>query len=435
MKRILYILLLVVTQPLYSQKTLSLEECKSLSLQNNKGLKQSQIEIDMATQSRKEAFSKYFPEVAAAALHFSATNAMLQTDISTSSIPIISSYLPSMVNLGVLDNGTLAGVSATQLLFGGGIVRNSNRMAALGVEIREIQHEKSSDEVALYTEQLYLQCVKLNSNIETINTAIKQVELLRSDVKSCVDAGVTNSNDLLRVELELSKLESSRLSLLNAERLSKLLLAQQIALSSDSFEVSNIIDKPIRDPRTYLVDFESAVLKDRDLRLVDQQIELSELERKIAQGERMPKLFIGGAYGYNNVMGKDNDYLVGMVNLSIPISGWWSGSHRVKRSQLKEQQMVTMYEDSAEKLVVRFNQLYLTLTERYNQIDVAKRMVAQSEENLRLNNQYYRAGRVTLVELLEAQSLHQQSQNSLTSAVADYHIALSNYLVGVSYNE
>ncbi|MDE6693283.1 MAG: TolC family protein, partial [Muribaculaceae bacterium] len=40
----------------------SLSRCKELALENNAAVKTSQRDLEAATETRKEAFTKYFPE-------------------------------------------------------------------------------------------------------------------------------------------------------------------------------------------------------------------------------------------------------------------------------------------------------------------------------------------------------------------------------------
>ena len=49
--------------------------------------------------------------------------------------------------------------------------------------------------------------------------------------------------------------------------------------------------------------------------------------------------------------------------------------------------------------------------------------MAQAQENLRLNDNRYRAGLLTLVDLLEAQTLSQRAAADLVDAKAEYRIA------------
>ncbi|MFI3305681.1 MAG: TolC family protein [Rikenellaceae bacterium] len=430
-ERVLYILLpllLLSVESGYSQRTLTLEECKDLAIESNHTLAERRLEVEMARQHHKELFTMYFPELSISGSYSATTSPMLTTDIETASLPLPEMGLPAVLSLGMLDGGAVASLTAQQTLYGGGMVRNANRLSSVGVEVSKLQYTLSADEVELKCEEYYMQCVKLSSKLQIVETAMEQLEELRRNVANYVEAGVANTNDLMRVEIELSKLEGDKLSASNGLLLSKLLLAQHIGLTADSFEIADTANFEVRDPQIYLVDFNRAVDSSTEVALLNKQIEANKLEVKIESGKRMPKVAVGGAYSYNNLLDKNNDFFVGMASVSIPITGWWSGSHKVKRAKMKEQQSITQYNDAAEQLHLQITHLYLSLTEHYQQCRLASRRVAQAEENLRIHREEYNAGHTQLVDLLDAQTLLQQCKDGETECIIEYRIALSHYL-------
>lgn len=59
------------------------------------------------------------------------------------------------------------------------------------------------------------------------------------------------------------------------------------------------------------------------------------------------------------------------------------------------------------------------VVEARQQLQIARHSIEQSEENLRLNRDRYRAGTCRMSDLLEAQLLYQQSCDKHTDAYAD----------------
>lgn len=64
-----------------AQKTYTLDDCRSMALQNNLKLKNSQLDVDMAIQGKKEAFTGYFPTISAGGTIFQGFNNLLQADM------------------------------------------------------------------------------------------------------------------------------------------------------------------------------------------------------------------------------------------------------------------------------------------------------------------------------------------------------------------
>ena len=66
--------------PLTAQ-TYSLQQLKDSALHNNFAIRKARFDISAAQQQRREAFTKYFPNVSATGLWFNANKGMAQTTI------------------------------------------------------------------------------------------------------------------------------------------------------------------------------------------------------------------------------------------------------------------------------------------------------------------------------------------------------------------
>ena len=129
-------------------------------------------------------------------------------------------------------------------------------------------------------------------------------------------------------------------------------------------------------------------------------------------------------YGQANV--------VGMVTVSIPISGWWSGNHEVKHQKIAEQIARQDRDDNRQLLIIQMQSAYNDLDNSYKQILVARKSIEQSTENLRLNEDYYMAGTATMSDLLDAQTSNQQSLDKYTETVCNAYAIIGRNMLGVS---
>ena len=116
------------------------------------------------------------------------------------------------------------------------------------------------------------------------------------------------------------------------------------------------------------------------------------------------------------------------VTLSVPISKWWGGRHRIKQAKLKLQQSELNRDELSEQMELRVTHNFNTLIESYEQIKLSRESIVQAEENLRMFREQYEAGTVQITDLMDAQTLLQQSSNSETEALIAYQMARGNYL-------
>ena len=114
--------------------------------------------------------------------------------------------------------------------------------------------------------------------------------------------------------------------------------------------------------------------------------------------------------------------------MSVPLSGWWEGSHSLKRSKLAVRTEENNLRDGSELLVINMQNTWNAMTDAYKQVRIVIESIGQSAENLRLQTDYYHAGTCTMSDLLEAQALYQQSRDLYVESYAQYQVRKREYL-------
>ena len=404
-------------------RTYTIGECVAEAVRNNLSLRNAGNEIAMAGEQRREAFTKYFPTVSAMGGGFIANKGMLEMDLGG-------------MTMSLAKDGLVAGVTAMQPVFAGGQIVNGNKLAKVGEEAARLQRGLSENEVRLNTEKYYWQLVQLKENLRTLDLLGRQLERAHQDAQNAVDAGVRNRNDLLQVQLRQNEVKASVIKVENAAATVRDLLAQVMGRAGESVEVDNPLaaggdaasyPMPESPQRLYQPE-QSSLQQTCEYRLLDKQVEADRLQYKLAVGKNLPTVAVGGGYLYNNVMDKSQNRLVGMFSVSVPISGWWGGSHDMKRRKLQVENAENEKRDKGELLVVRMRKAWNDLSDAYRQVEIARESIAQSEENLRLNTDYYQTGTATMSDLLDAQSLYQQSRDKYVQSFTDYEVKKREYL-------
>jgi outer membrane protein TolC len=302
-------------------------------------------------------------------------------------------------------------------------------LAKLGVEVSELQQEQTRKEVLLNVEKYYWQVVSLREKRKTLNSIDEMLTQICSEVETAVNAGLTTRNDLLQVQLRKNDIASAIINLDNNLTLSKMVLAQYIGLNGEDINISaseSIEELPIY-PSDLKVDFNDALLNTPEYKLLDKNVRASELQKKMEVGKNLPSVGAGVGYLYDNLTGKDHPFGIAFVSVSIPISDWWGGSHAIKKKQADIVIANNTRDDSSELLVINMQHLWNEVDNAYKQILIAHQSIDQSEENLRLNRNYYNAGMSTMSDLLDAQSLYQQSHDNLVEVYSQFQIKLLEY--------
>ena len=65
MKKALVYLILCCTALPAGAQTLTLDECRAAAAEHNRTLRNSRLDLDAASQTHREAFTNYFPQISA----------------------------------------------------------------------------------------------------------------------------------------------------------------------------------------------------------------------------------------------------------------------------------------------------------------------------------------------------------------------------------
>lgn len=404
--------------PVSGQHIYTLDECINSALKYNVKVRNAENDLEMAKHDKKEAFTKYFPNISAVGSGFIANE------------PLVQMQMFPEAKMEMLKDGMLGGISATMPLFTGGQIVNGNKLAELGVNMKALQKKQTDDEVRLEVERYFWQIVMLKEKLKTISLVEKQLERLETDVQASVDAGIVTRNDLLQVQLKKNDVLSGKIQLENSLNVSLSLLGQYIGAKSDSIDVAFVVEEHLSEsPQTLFCNHTDAVERTNEYGLLKQNLQASKLQYKMAVGKNLPTVAIGGGLVYDNfVMGQDQSFYMGFVTVSVPISGWWGGTHSIKKQKLQVKNAENLLNDNSEMLVIRMQNVWNTLNDSYRKAEIALLSVEQSSENLRLNMDYYSAGTATMSELLDAQTLYQQSQDKYVEAYTNYELSKREYL-------
>lgn len=420
-------------------QTYSLEQLKDSALHNNFAIRSAQYDIEAASQQRKEAFTKFFPNISGTGLWFNANKAMAQTSLNPAEMipPELGASLAQMfppealaalanpVSISMMKNGVIAGVQAVQPVFAGGQIVNGNKLAKVGEDVSRLQMRLSENEVERTAEQYFWQLASLQEKMKTVEAVETLLNDICKDVDVAVRAGVAMRNDLLQVQLRQNDIASQKLKLRNGLALVRMLLSQYCGLRDTSFVISYQTDAV--PPISSKQDHQQALLGTTEYQLLGKQVEAANLQHKIAIGQNLPSVAVGAGLNYHNLLDKNHTFAMVFATVSVPISDWWGGSHAIKRRKVEHQQAQEQLQDNAELLKIKMQSAWNSVEESYQQLLLAQLSIEQAEENLRLNRDYYNAGMTKMSDLLEAQMLYQQSCDKRTDAFADYQNKLLDY--------
>ena len=390
----------------------SLAECRELALKNNVAVKNADLEVAASEQTKRAAFTNYFPTVSATGMLFKNSE--------------------KLVDLGVvslIDKVNFGGIVAMQPLFAGGGMLTGNRLAGVGKEVSEKRRVLSRNEVLLKVEEQYWGVVALDEKIATADLYGKMLDDLVKQAEDAYRLGVIAKNDLLKVTVQRQEVQLQQLQLANGRQIAPMALCQFLGIEYDPLLVLTDTLKEPLPPESVYLEAEKALPLRAESSLLDLNVRAEKLRTRMKLGEYLPQLGLGAAGYYMKTMPDQGKYQGALfLSLSVPISGWWGGSSVLQERKYRERMAENNRCDNSELMLLEIRKGWYELTESYREVDLAVKLASQAEENLRVNDDSYRQGLSLLSDLLDAQAMFQQSRSRLADARKGNRLKLIRYL-------
>ena len=439
---------------LAQEKTeVSLEQCQEMAIEHNPYILNSRLDILAAQARKREALAEYFPKVSVNALAFYAfdpileiglTDIMGDNDFANNLNSLLEGFAAQYgfnTQYSTLKKGMTATVTAMQPVFAGGRIVNGNKLAALGKEAAQLQHEIQLRTTSEDVEKGYWQVVSLEEKMKTLDQMQGLVDTLYRDVNAAVQAGLATKNDLLQVKLKKNEIRSGKIRVRNGIRLAKMNLFNSIGLEYNPYSTIQNDSVPYIDdillsdrltdlsaPDAYYMPEEEAAARQAESRLLDLSVRSKQLEKKMTVGETLPQIGVGASYGYGNIIDKGQMNGAVFASIQIPLSDWGKTARKMQRYDYQIQKAENEKDFLNAQLILQIRQLWMDLTASWEQLLVARESVGTAQASVYQLESYYRAGMSPLSDLLQAQSQLQECSNEYIDQCIAYRTALQAYL-------
>lgn len=419
---------------------LSLDSCRALALQNNLTLKNAALDVAAAEEVKKQAFTKYFPNVSAFAGGYYAAKPLFEYTIDDIGNASARQFLHNLYfeygaamglpdRITLCENGVMTGAMLVQPVYMGGQIVNGNKLAKVGVEAAELKAQLTEDQVLQQVEEYYWLIVSLRDKQKTLQQALIFLDTLERDITTASEAGLVSQNDILKVKLKRREMEANQTKVDHGIRLASQALCQAMGIEmygglvpTDTLgKVSEMFDWGYVDDRT-------AVLGRKEKQLLDMQVSAEELKKKMALGETLPHLTIGGTASYGNlIFDHFTANALAFATLQVPLTGWWEASHKLKEHDILLEKAKNERTDLIEKMYLETMKAWNDVGDACSQVELSRLSLQEAEANFQETKTDYEAGLVPVSELLEAQTLLMQAQNQLTDALIDKKVKVEHY--------
>jgi len=417
---------------------LSLDSCKALALRNNLEIKNATLDVEAAQEVKKQAFTKYFPNVRVMVGGYYAANPLIEYGIDDIGNAQARQWLHNLYfeygaalglpdRISMCENGVMAGAMVLQPVYMGGQIVNGNRLAKVGIQAAELKEQLTEDQILQQVEEYYWLIISLQEKQKTLEQAMIFLDTLQRDVTAAVEAGLISKNDQLKVSLKKNEIYSNHIKVQNGLNLASDALGHTIGIYTDKLILTDTIGNVSEWMAQWKDPYGSAYAR-KETQLLNLQVDAEELKKKMSIGETLPHLLVGGTASYGNlVFDRFTSNALAFTTLKVPLTDWWETSHKIKQHDIQIQKAKNELVDYWHKMYLETMQAWYNLDDAGKQFEIAKLSLQDAEANLLDAKSNYEAGIVPISELLEAQTLYMQAQNQRTDALIDLKIKAEHY--------
>jgi len=316
--------------------------------------------------------------------------------------------------------------SASMTLFDSGRTWLRTRVAERQKTAADFALEQARQDLILRVVESYFGAVVAREDLAAAQDALKTAQSNRERITALEHAGQVVTSDLLSAQVFEAQARDREIRAANAAEVAQLSLAREMGIDAGAAgEPSAGLGEPEEISGT-MADWEKEALDQRPLlHAVEMQADAANKGAKLAKAELGPTvglfsdferdaLTLGGGSGTNWTAG---------VRLDWNIFAGGADRYRTAEAAAEKRKAEDHLEWARSGVRLELKRAYLDCGAAAARAAAARESAAQARESLRIIENRYQAGLVTITELLRAQQAVVEARTSYIAAVGDWYTA------------
>jgi outer membrane protein TolC len=405
--------LVLLAAPAAAQVRMTLDEAVSRALRVQPAMVEARGEVRNAAASMRTSFGAFLPTVALNGSSARAGGTGFDPDRN-----VIAELEPSTTYSGT--------ISATLDLFTGFRRLSERRASAAGEDAAEAGLINEQFQVILGTKQTFYAAL---ARAELVRVAESQVRRARQQLQIAVEklrAGSATRSDSLRATVEYG---NARIELLEAQAnvaTAQANLGRQIGVDSAVIAVPDSALPPLPDTAAVRA---GGVTSAPQLVQAEAEARAARSQVGVSRAAYWPSLSTSVSSRYSGLEApweSTNSYLNGWsvrFSVSWPLFNGFTRERQLTSAFVQSDVAAARAADTRRLLIASLTEQLAAVATAHEQITIARANVAAATEDLRVQNERYRVGAATILDLLISQAALTTAETSYVQTRFDYVIA------------
>jgi outer membrane protein TolC len=403
------------------QRVLTIEESIALGLENSKALHSSLMRLNYADAKSSEVSAGMYP-----LLRFQAGYLKL-SDIPAFVIPLPG----NPVSFPVVLNNYNVRASLQQPLFTGWKLQSAVDNARYTSNAAQSDYTKDKSELIYSVKLAYWNVYRAKEFERLSDENVNQITEHLADIENLFKQGMATTNEVLKVKVQLSNAKVLQSDATNNVQISIMAFNSTIGIPLDTdVGIGSSLTSATRDVPELAQLMIRAMTQRPDIQAMEWRLHSSRSGVTAAQSGWLPQIFLTGNYYYSRPNQRifpaqdafKDTWDVG-INLQFDIWNNLTTVYQTAQAQAQYDQTKDAHAMLKDGVTLEVTQNYLNFKQAKQKIHLAQLGVEQSDENLRVTQEKFKAGLTTNSELLDAEVVQLQSKIQLLQSLVEYELA------------
>jgi outer membrane protein TolC len=307
--------------------------------------------------------------------------------------------------------------------------RGINRAKEMNIAASQ-QLERTDQEILFRVVQSYYGVLLATTQLEVAEQAEKTARSIMDRSQVRFDAGLVVESDLLSAKVRLASRDQELIRARNNLEVARAQLNTAMGVSVDTqYQPADALTE--RNLTVNLLpDLEKTALATRpDLKRIEAQQSAQELSVAIAKSSFGPRLNAFAGWEMDSptfVAGGGGNNWLGGIELQIDLFQGGAKRAALSRERANAEKIAALKQAVSDAVRLEVRQAYYDQDASRQQVEVARTATTQAQESLRIDQDRYDGGLLTITDLLGAEEAARRAQADYWRAIYQFHISYAS---------
>jgi outer membrane protein len=425
---------LVFSHPMQAQdqRILTLEDAVAMGIAHNKQLKTDSISLLQADTKAVQSKNPLLPQV-------SVNLSYIRLSDNITPFKVAFPTGEAVLNPQIL-NQSYNSLQVKQLVWAGNKIKYVSDLLALDKKVIYFDMGKNKSDIDYNITTLWYNLFTVGQSKKLLETNIELLSNQKKDADNFVKQGILLGNEILKIELAITALQSSLSDLEKTQALLNYNICTLTGLDTKTvIKVPDTLPKMAQEQGNLDQYLEKAIKNRFELKGLSIRKEQADIGLKLTKTNPLPVISAGASVNVdlpNQRLFPNEAKFTPTWNIGVffnwNLTDIYTNNEKIKENNLAISKLNIAQSQIQEGIKMEVNADYINYLQAQQKIILANKAVEQATENFRIEQNKFKTQTTTATEFLNANTLLIQTQINLTTAIANVELAYKKLLKSIN---